>query len=114
MCNEPQLTDQFMPIYDVNHAGVEEKFVNSTMHFNQFSDHINFAGSQSQIFQQWREQCDFDFDFIPLGNQQVPNTFETNVIDTNNLIEIHEIVRRTKKPNFMQAHIPVTSQLTVI
>ena len=111
--NDPQLTDQFMPIYDVNYAGVEEKFVNSIMHFNQFSDHIDIADSQSHTFQLWREQSDFDFGFIPLGEQQMPNTFETNVIDTNNLIEIHEIVRRTKKPNFMQARIPVTSQLNV-
>ena len=111
--NDPQLTNQFMPIYDVNYAGVEEKFVNSIMHFNQFTDHINIADSQSQIFQQWREQSDFDFGFIPLGDQQMPNTFETNVIDTNNLIEIHEIVRRTNKPNFMPSHIPVTSQLNV-
>ena len=96
--NDPQLTDQFMLIYDVNHAGVEEKFVNSIMHFNQFSDHIDIADSQSQIFQLWREQSDFEFGFIPLGEQQMPNTSETNVIDTNNLIEIHEIVRRTKSP----------------
>ena len=109
--NDPQLTDQFMPIYDVNHAGVEEKFVNSIMHFNQFGDHINIGDSQSSIFQKWREQSDFDFGFIPLGEQQMP--LETNVINTSNLIEIHEIVKQTKKPNFMQAHIPVTSQLNV-
>ena len=111
--NDPQWTDQWMPIYGVNYAGVEEKFVNSIMHFNQFSDHIDIADSQSNIFQLWREQSDFDFGFIPLGEQQMSNTFDTNVIDTNNLIEIHEIVRKTKKPNFMQARIPVTSQLNV-
>ena len=64
--NDPQLTDKCMPIYDVNYAGVEEKFVNSIMHFNQFSDHIDIADSQSHIFQLWREQSDFDFGFIPL------------------------------------------------
>ena len=104
--NDPQLTDQCMPIYDVNYAGVEEKFVNSTMHFNQFSDHIDIADSQSHIFQLWREQSDFDFGFVPLGEQQMPNTFETNVIDTNNLIEIHEIVRRTKSPSLCRHVFP--------
>ena len=108
--NDPQLTDQCMPIYDVNYAGVEEKFVNSIMHFNQFSDHIDIADSQSHIFQLWREQSDFDFGFIPLAEQQMPDTFDTNVIHTNNLIEIHEIVR---KKIFMQVRIPVTSQLNV-
>ena len=111
--NDPQLTDQCMPIYDVNYAGVEGKFVNSIMHFNQFSDHIDIADSESHIFQLWHEQSDLDFGFIPLGEQQMPNTFDTNVIHTNNLIEIHEIVRKTKNPNFMQARIPVTSQLNV-
>ena len=111
--NDPQLTDQCMPIYDVNYAGVEEKFVNSILHFNQFSEHIDITKPQSHIFQSWREQSDFDFGFIPLGEQQMPNTSHTSVIDTNDLIEIHEIVRKTKKPNFMQARIPVMSQLNV-
>ena len=109
--NEFQLTDQCIPIYDVNYAGVEEKFINSIMHFKQFGDQINIGDIQPQIFQNWREQSDFDFGFIPLGEQQMPNSFETTVIDTENLIEIHKIVKQTKKPNFMQARIPVTSQL---
>ena len=64
-----------MPIYEANHAGVEEKFVNSIMHFNQFGDHI--GDFQSQIFQKWREESDFDFGFIPLVERQMPNTLGT-------------------------------------
>ena len=71
------------------------------------------ADSQSQIFKYWREQSDFEFGFIPLGEQQMPDTLQINAIDTNDLIEIHKIVRQTKKPNYMQARIPVTSQLKV-
>ena len=92
---------------------VWKRSLSSIMHFNQFSDHIDITHSESHIFQLWHEQSDFDFGFIPLGEQQMPNTLETNVIYTNNLIEIHEIVRRTKKPNFMRVRIPVTSQLNV-
>ena len=97
----------------MNHASAEEKIVNSIMHFNQFGDHLDVGDSQPLIFQQRCEQSDFKFGFIPSGEQQMPDTSETNVIDTNNLIEIHKIVRQTKKPNFMQARIPVTSQLNV-
>ena len=43
----------------------------------------------------------------------MPNSFETNVMKTNNLIEIHQLVKQTKKPNILQARIPVTSQLYV-
>ena len=40
-------------------------------------------------------------------------TFETNVTKTKSLIEIHDIVKNTKKPNFLKARIPVMSQLKV-
>ena len=95
--NDTNLTDQYIPIY-VNHVGVEEKFVNSIMHHKQFGDKLDIGNNQCQILQKWREQSD---------------TFETNVIHTNDLIEIHEIVKETGKPNFMQARIPVKSQLNV-
>ena len=74
---------------------------------------MDVADSQSQIFKHWRQQSDFEFGFIPLGEQQMPDTLQTNAIDTNDLIEIHKIVRQTKKPNFMQARILVMSQLKV-
>ena len=99
--NETQLTDQLLPIYDINYTGVEEKFVNSIIHSNQFSGNIHIDGSQPLILKQWRDQSDFNFGFIPLGEQQMPDTFETNVSDVKNLIKIHEIVRQTNKPNFM-------------
>ena len=83
------------------------------MQHKQFGDQFDIGDNQCQIFQKWREQSDFEFGFMPLGEQQMPQTFETNAIHTNNLIEIHEIVKQTKKPNFMQARIPVKSQLNV-
>ena len=82
--------------------------MNSIMHFNQFDEQTAFDGSECQIFQKWREQSEFSFDFIPLGEQLMPNTFETDVTKTNSFIEIHEIVKNTKKPNFLKARIPVT------
>ena len=111
--NDKRFTDQCIPLYDVNNVGVEEKFVNTIMHFKQIGDQINIGDCQLQIFQKWREQSDFDFGFIPLGEQQMPTNLDINVRHTENLIEIHEIVKNTKKPNFMQARIPVTSQLNV-
>ena len=111
--NDKRFTDQCIPLYDVNNAGVEEKFVNTIMHFKQFGDQINIGDCQSQIFQKWREQSDFDFGFIPLGEQQMPTNLHINTNQTDNLIEIHEMVKNTQKPNFMQARIPVTSQLNV-
>ena len=66
LVNSRETTDELIPIYDIN-AGVEEKFVNSIMHFNQFDDQMAFDGSECQILRKWREQSDFNFGFIPLG-----------------------------------------------
>ena len=70
--------------------------MNSTMHFNQFDDQIVFDGSECQIFRKWHQQSEFNFGFIPLGEQLMSNTFEMNVTKTNSLIEIHEIVKTLK------------------
>ena len=43
----------------------------------------------------------------------MPNTLETNGTKTKSFIEIYDIVKNTKKPNFLKARIPVTSQLKV-
>ena len=83
------------------------------MHFNQFDDQIPCDGSECQIFQKWREQSDFHFGFIPLGEQLMPSILQTNAAKTGSLIEVHEIVKNMKKPNFLQARIPVISQLKV-
>ena len=65
-------TSDFIPIYDINRAGVEEKFANSIIHFNQFSDQSMVYNTDSDIFRKWSGQSDFQFGFIPLGQQTLP------------------------------------------
>ena len=90
----------FIPIYDINHAGVEEKFVNSIINFNQFSDQSMIHNTNSDIFRKWSGQSDFQFGFIPLGEQKMPKTLACNNVNNKSLIEGHHIVRKTGKPNF--------------
>ena len=51
--NDTNLTDQYIPLYDVNHVGVEEKFVNSIMRHKQFGDQLDIGDNQCQILQKW-------------------------------------------------------------
>ena len=43
-------TSDFIPIYDINHVGVEEKCANSIIRFNQFSDQSMVYNTDSDIF----------------------------------------------------------------
>ena len=90
----------FIPIYDINHAGGEEKFANSIIHFKQFSDQSMIHNTDSDIFRKWSGQSDFQFGFIPLREQKMPETLACKNVNNKSLIEVHHIVRKTGKPNF--------------
>ena len=110
--NEKVGLDGPVPLYDVNSIGVEEKFANSIMHFQQSNKSQVPIGANSQIFKEWSEQSDFQFGFIPLGEQVMPGDLTCNT-SKKSLLEIHDIVRQFGKPNFLGARIPVVSQLNV-
>ena len=110
--NEKVGLDGPVPLYDVNSIGVEEKFANSIMHFQQFNKSQVPIGANSQIFKEWSEQSDFQFGFIPLGEQVMPGDLTCNT-SKKSLLEIHDTVRQSGKPNFLGARIPVVSQLNV-
>ena len=103
----------FLPLYDVNSVGVEEKFVNSIMHFKQFNESQFPLGVDSPIFKKWTEQSDFQFGFIPLGEQLMPDQVTCNTLFNESLLDAHYVVRQTGKPNFGGPCIPVMSQLNV-
>ena len=50
LANHTEVTDQLIKISEINHAGVEEKFVNSIIHFNQFGEQINKSGMNNPNF----------------------------------------------------------------
>ena len=100
-------------IYDATYVGVEGKFAHSIIHSRQFNGSPVSGGTDSQIFKKWREQSDFQFGFVPLGGQKMPQDLTINTVEANSLIEIHDKVKQTGKLNFLGACIPVTSQLNV-
>ena len=56
---------------------------------------------------------EFQFGFVPLGDQILPEKAETNNSEGLTPLEMHRIVKETNKPNYMEARLPVKSQLKV-
>ena len=71
------------------------------------------GNTDSDIFHKWSSQSDFQFGFIPLGEQKMAENLAYNTVGNKSLIEVHEMVRKTGKPNLLGVRIPVTSQLKV-
>ena len=111
--NENDTKGEFRPIYDINYAGVADKFVNSILHANQFNLSENTDKVDTEIYNAWRHQSDFKFGFVLIDKQLLPDTEYTSNVMGRSPFRIHEIVRSTNKPNFMQARFPVDSQLNV-
>ena len=102
-----------LPLYDVNVTGVEGKLVNSILHMHQFSTSGDIGKVDSEIYNSWCCQSDFNFGFMPLSDQMLPNNFTVNEAKGKSHFEIHEIIRSTSKQNFMQARIQIKSQLNI-
>ena len=83
------------------------------MHARHAIDVNKVSNIDSEIFQEWRRQSACNFGFVPLGAQLMPEVDVINDGADLNPIEMHFAVRKTNKPNFMSARIPVKGQLNV-
>ena len=104
--------NQLCSIYDVNNVGMEEMFVNTIIFANQGNKDLA-QGVDTPSFSQWQRQVDFQFGFVPLGGQLMPSSVTSCNFHDYSPIEMHKIIRKTGKPNFLQARLPVVSQLHV-
>ena len=98
-------------LYDINYAGVQDKFVNSILYVGQFNGII--PNVDTEIYHKWRNQTDFTFGFVPLAEQIMPKIMSVCHSKPLSPFEMHSIVRATQKPNYMEARLPVNSQLNV-
>ena len=103
--------DNFTPIYEVNGNGVSDKFVNSILHVSQFNGKIPEV--DTEIYHKWRGQSEFQFGFVPLGEQILPEKAEITNSEGLTPLQMHRIVKETNRPNYMEARLPVKSQLKV-
>ena len=100
------------PIYDVNYCGFEDKFASEIICTNVKNKKAR-GDVQTPIFDLWKNQVDFTFGFVPLQEQVLPTENIHDGVFSGSLLETHELVKATGKPNFLQARIPIQSQLNV-
>ena len=93
-------------LFDFDNAA-ENIFLNSIIFHDQKHAHVDT--SECQAYMGWREQSDFGF--VPLTDRIVPLKNDTYHTQIQCPIETHRMVKRTGKPNFLEARIPVQSQL---
>ena len=105
--------DKTKPIYDVNHCGFDDKFATSVIFFNHKKAKTDLSEINYPIFYLWRDQVDFNFEFVPLQSQIMPYPELQDTVFSGSLLGVHEVVKLTGKPNFLQARIPIQCQLNV-
>ena len=81
------------------------------MHANQLTDQADSLNVNTPINHTWHSQSDFKFGYVPLSEQIMPTNLQENHSNDMSPFEMHKVVKATAKPNFMQAHLPVMSQL---
>ena len=103
---------EFTPIFDINYTGIEDKFANSILHVHQFNK-SSISDVNTAIHKKWRDQSQFNFGFVPLDEQIMPDKCRANMASDIPLLQLHHLVRQSGVPNYMGVRIPVKSQLNV-
>ena len=113
LADDKDTNNEFCPIYDIKWSGADDKFVSAIMHVSCRNQKPDFDSIDTPIFQKWREQGGFQFGFVPLQELIMPECHEINDCSHLSLLQIHNIVKSTGRSNFLQACVPVNSQLKI-
>ena len=99
-------------LYDVNCNG-SDKYINTLLCRDAHKLATRRDTKECSVFEQWRQQTDFDFGFIPLSEFIMPvdNNVMSQVVECP--IKQHLMINKTHVPNFLGARIPIQSQLNV-
>ena len=98
--------------YDSKHIGIEDKFIRSILNDSTKKTNTPMEHN-SALFRKWQSQSDFPFGYIPIDEQVMPTTNVVNCSDGFSPFSAHALVKATGKPNYMEARLPVPSQLNV-
>ena len=101
--------DEEVLLYDVN-SSADDKFVYSLL-FTGNKEIVNACNNVS--LQQFRAQSKYMFGFIPMSEPLMPSNYQSNVNDGYSVVDLHRKVKQYRKPNFLGARIPVSSQLNI-
>ena len=87
-------------IYDTKYCGFEDKFTSSILYANQKGSKGDWDVTDESIHQLWHSQVDFKFGFVPLQKQVLPSPDLCTSDFSGFLLQIHDIVNKSGKPNF--------------
>ena len=97
-------------LYDVN-AYKDDKFVNSIIYGDTYK--ADKAVGEGPTYSLCKQQSSHNFGFIPLTEPILPETSVSSSDTIQCPIELHKMVKKFNKPNFLGARIPVKSQLNI-
>ena len=96
-CTESDLgCDKIKPIYDVNYCGFDDKFATSVIFCNQRKARTDLSEINHPIFHLWHEQMDFNFGFVPLQPQIMPDSEFQGIAFSDSLLEGCQINRKAQ------------------
>ena len=108
MQNEHDTKGELCSIYDINYAGVEDKFVNSILHENQFKLSENNDQVVTEIYYAWRCQSDLNFVFL---SQMVSNCYQTQMLQIKLWTHLPSQYMKLSDPPVSQISCKVGSHL---
>ena len=104
-CLEEEHNDNYVYLYDVSGSPVRHKRnIPEYIYSNKFS---------SQDYVKCVQQNGKDFGFLPLNNLMLYTGDDIIWTNVPSVIEAHAIVKKSGKPNFMGARIPLPSQFNI-
>ena len=97
--------DNYVYLYDVSNSSMKHK--------RNIPDHVYQNKFLSSDYVNCVQQNGKDFGFLPLNNLMFYTGHNIVWSQVPNIVEAHNIVRHSKKPNFMGARIPVASRFNI-
>ena len=97
-------------LYDVS-ANWDEKYLNTDLPKSVADIHKN--RTPCKLFNEWRDQSNFDFGFIPLSHFIMPENVDYVAPTVRCPFKLYEMVKDSGQLNYIGCRIPVKSQLNV-
>ena len=94
-------------LFDINNSN-NDKFIHALW---QRKNNGTVPHPTCHEYNQFKIQSKYDFRFIPLSHQVMPENHDINTAHDVSVIETHKRVKHTGLPNFLGAGIPIKSQL---
>ena len=99
-------------LFDINNC--DDKFLNVTGK-KKLEELLKVKGDTNIVpFDQWREQSDFEFGFVPLSEFILPDRSDCLLGHIGDPFELYSRIKNSGKLNFLDCRIPVTSQLNIL